>query len=243
MTLEPDPAAEPPVVLSPYDSWKASGNPDDLAKVVDGLGGKIATHLHRYGLGSDPMANSQARVYAAKAVKSYNPESGASMETWLDRNMQQLSRFKRQRATAVKVPERIQLDSYTINKARVAFEEENGRDPDLDELADASGMTVKRLNDVTKSFRKMSGEEPFEGNLAGSEMPDYAREALEVTWEEAGTLDRKIIEMKTGYGGKYPSMSANEVAARLNLSPVELSRRSARLASKIDELWEALEEP
>ncbi len=243
MTTEPAPAEVPPVALSPYDTWKASGQPQDLGRVVDSLQPKIATHLHRYGMGSDPLAQGQARIYAAKAVQSYKPESGASLETWLDRNMQQLSRFKRTRATAVKVPERIQLDNYSISKARVAFEEEHGREPELEELADSAGMSVKRLNEVTRSFRKMSGEAPFEGNLNSSETPDYAREALEVTWEEADKLDRKILEMKTGYGGKYQPMRPIDIAARLNLSPVALSRRSDRLASKIDLIWEALEKP
>jgi DNA-directed RNA polymerase specialized sigma subunit len=227
--------------VDPYTRWQQTQTPEDLHQVVKTMEPRIAYNLHRYGLGGDPLAAGKAKVYAAKAIKSFDPASGNSLATWVDRNMQQLTRFKRQRATAIHVPERIQLDNYAITRAGVDFEEEFGREPELDELADAAGMKVSRVNQVRGAFKKMTSEAPFEGNLEGSVTPDFLNEAMGIVWDEAEKKDRKILEMKTGFGGKHEPMEAQDVAAALGMSAVELSRRSARLGAKIDELMEHLD--
>lgn len=202
---------------------------------------RINYHLHQYGLGADPLAKVQARSYAAQALQSYDPASGASLNTWLDRNMTQLNRFRRSRATAIHVPEKIQLDAYKIQRATTELEEKLGREPELAEIADLALLPVKRINHVMNTFRKMPSEGATEGALAGEYTTDWAGEALDMIYDEADKKDRQIIEMKTGYGGKHKPLEPIEIARRLNLSPVELTRRSARITSKLDEIIEQLE--
>lgn len=235
--LELPPAAP---LVDPVGQWRITGEPADLGRAVDSLQPKINYHLHRYGLGDDPLAKGQARALAATALKTFNPDSGASLHTWLDRSMQPLSRFKRLRATAVRVPEKIQLDQYRISTARTDFEEEHGREPELDELADRAGLSVKRLDQVHKTFKKMTTEGAFEGNLPGGQGTDFMDEAMEAVWDEADKRDRLILEHRAGYGGK-PVIQPKDLAVMLNISPVELSRRSSRLGAKLDEIMEALE--
>jgi len=102
-------------------------------------------------------------------------------------------------------------------------------------------MKLSRLNQVRGAFKKMTSEAPFEGNISGNHTPDYLSEAMAIVWDEAEKKDRQILEMKTGFGGKYPMMEAHEVSTKLGISPVELSRRSARLGAKLDELLETME--
>ena len=227
-----------PTTTTPLEAQEPA--PLALHEQVKQLEPKIAYHLHRYGLGEDPMAKTQAQLLAAKAIQSYNPESGAAFGTWLDRSMQPLSRFKRQRATAVQVPEQIQIDAYRVQRARMEFENANDREPEPDELAEQAGLPLKRLNQIQQSFRKMSGEGAFEGNLPAGLDTDYAQEAIEAIWEESDAKGRKILEHRTGFGGK-PLIEPKELAVRLKISPVELSRRSARLGARLDELLEILE--
>ncbi len=211
-----------------------------LQEQVKKLEPKLAYHLHRYGLGDDPLAKTQAQLLAAKALQSYSPESGASFNTWLDRSMQPLSRFKRQRATAVHVPEQVQIDSFRVNRAKLEFENQHGREPEIEELAEQAGMPVKRLNQIQRSFKKMTGEGVFEGNLPSELDADHAQEAIEAVWEEADARDRRILEHRTGFGGKH-IIQPKLLAAELGISPVELSRRSAKLGARLDELLEILE--
>ncbi len=227
-------------ILDPIQTWQQERTPEKLSAAVDYLNPKLAYHLHRYGLGDDKLAHGQARILAAKALQSYDPASGASLHTWLDRSMQPLSRFKRTRATAIKVPERIQLEAYRINRATLDFEEEHGREPEVDELAEYAGLSRKRLDQVQKSFRKMSGESAFEGNLPSELETDFMSEALDAVWDESDKRDRMILEHRIGFGGKE-LMQPKDLAVKMNISPVELSRRSARISAKLDEILEKLE--
>jgi DNA-directed RNA polymerase specialized sigma subunit len=242
--LEDSPDFVPPIDPSEAPSlpatWVPPSSKSELSAAIEAIKPKLAYHLHRYGLGADPLAMGHAKVLAAKSLSTYDPNSGASLNTWIDRGMQPLSRFKRLRATAVKVPEKIQLDAYRVNRASIDFEEEHGREPEVDELADSAGLSVKRLNQIQQTFRKMSGETAFEGNLPGINDTDFMSEAMEAVWDEADMRDRKILEHRTGYGGK-PILQPKDVAIKLGISPVELSRRSARLSAKLDEIMEHLE--
>lgn len=210
--------------------------------MIGGLQPKISYHLSRYGLGSDPLATGQAKLLAAKAVKSYDPSSGASFNTWLDRNMQPLSRFKRQRSSTIKVPERMQIDNFTMKRAEMEFEDREGRLPDMEELSDEAGIPLERISAIRKVVRPVASEAAFEGNLSGTHEPDTMDEALSAVWRESDKVDRLIIEMKTGFGGRYPPMTPKEISRVLNIHPVNLSRRSARLLAKVDELLELIEQ-
>jgi hypothetical protein len=229
------------VATDPLITWIETRDEAALKPALQRIEPKINSHLHRHGLGTDPLAKTQARVYAAQALRSYSPEHGASFDTWLDRSMQQLGRFRRLRSTAVHVPERIQMDAMKIERARRELEDTLGRDPDLDELADAAGVPIRRIDQVRKGFRKMTSETVYGSELPAAQSTDWLGEALDMTWDEAGKQDRQIIEMKTGYGGRYKPMTPKDIAAKLNISPVDLSRRSARLGAKIEEIIEELE--
>lgn len=210
---------------------------DPLAPYED----KINYQLHRYGLGDDPLAKGKARVLASKALKTYNPESGASVDTWMDRSLQPLSRFKRERSFAVQLPERAVLENFDVRKAELDFEEKNGRLPDMEELSDAAGVSMKKLSALRKTVLPQVSEEAMVGGVPSDLEPDYLDEALSSVHMESDKIDRQIIEMKTGFGGRYKPMISEEVASRLGLTPVQVSRRSKRIAAKVDEILELLQ--
>ncbi len=203
--------------------------------------GRINYHLHKHGLGGDLLAKTKARVLASKALKSYDPTAGASVDTWLDRSLQPLSRFKRERSFAIQLPERAILDNFEVRRAELEFEDKHGRLPDFDELADAAGVSLKRIAALRKAVRPQVAESAVEGQLSGSIVTDHTDEALTAVWQEADAIDRKIIELKTGFGGRHVPITSEEVASRLSLTPVQVSRRSARMAAKLDALLELME--
>ena len=207
---------------------------------LQGLDGRINYQLHRYGLGDDPLAKGRAKVLVSKALKSYDPAAGASIDTWIDRSLQPLSRFKRERSFAVQLPERAVLDNFEARRAEIEFEEREGRLPDMRELSDASGISMKRLAALRKTVRPQVSEGSMEGQIAGEIEDANLDEALSSIWQESDAIDRQILELKTGFGGRHAPIPAGEVAARLNLTPVQVSRRSARIAAKLDEILELM---
>lgn len=218
---------------------------DQLAAEVDKLNPTINHVLTSIGAGGDRQLKARARVMAAKAVRTFDPSQGAQLHTWVSRQLMPLRRMKRKSDTAAHVPEGIQLDAMTLMRAEQDFIDRHDREPDLIELADHSKLPVRRIEAIRKSFRPIPSESAFlseaqDLGLPGTPTGSYSDEAMDYVYRDADYIDRKILEMKTGYGGGEAIPPA-EVARRLNLTPTQLSRRSAKLALQIQEIEEALQ--
>jgi DNA-directed RNA polymerase specialized sigma subunit len=198
--------------------------------------------LASIGSASDPLMKNKAKVFAIKAIDSFNPDSGNSPATWISRNLMQLGRFKRETQNAVKIPERIQLDNYSIDRGSKEFLDERGREPDETELADYIGMSQKRIAKVRSSYKKVSTEGAFGEEGLGSEKqaPDYSHEAMEYIYNDLDNVDKKIMELRMGYGNKNKPVSHGVCAQMLGLTPPQLTRRSTRIAMKISNMTQDL---
>ena len=230
--------------LKPYDQWKQDPTPKNLKTAVDDLNPTIDSVLRSIGAAGDPYLKTQARVLASGAVQSYDPQYGANMHTWVSRQLLPLRRMKRRNQSVTDVPESIQLDAFKLMKAESKFLDDNDREPDLVELSDLTNLPKKRIEKV----RALQMPTPAEGafidetgaavGLAGSSS-DYTSEAMDYVYHDLDHTDRKIMEYRSGYGGTrvIPSL---EIARKLKLTPSQLTRRSAKIAYKVQEVEEAL---
>jgi len=228
-----------------YQNYLAAPGPDTLGHVVHHLGPAISYALSNAGADKDPYIKTRARVIAGKAVQTFNPQYGASLPTWTTQQLQQLHRIRRQSQSTVKIPDRIMLDNSTIRRAELSFADKFGREPELEELADHAKLPVSRIQHVRRSLRKVVSSSAFgDQGLPMQETEDpYLDEAASYVYADADRIDRKIIEMKTGYGGKHEPMDAITIAQKLGLHPSMLSRRSAKLGIKIQQTRDALAGP
>ena len=119
------------------------------------------------------------------------------------------------------------------------FEEQHNREPDTLELADMSGLPAHRIEKIRKFARAVPSEA---GMMDSTEQnaTDFQSEALDYVYHDADHLDRRILEMKTGYGG-HAVMSPADIGAKLGLTPSQLSRRSAKLTHRINSIQSDLE--
>jgi hypothetical protein len=233
--------AKPNSLDSAYAVYLSDPTPDRLNDVVDHLSPVINYSLSSINANADNLIKNKARIFAADAIKKFNPNSGAALPTWVSGQLMQLKRFKREVNQPVKVPERIQLDAYTLSRAEKEFFDKNDREPDVEELADYAKMPRKRIEKVRRSFRAMPSQGAIGDSFTQSET-DFGVEALDYTYKDADRVDRKIIEMKTGYGGRYEPMAPNKIAVMLGLTPSQLTRRSIKLSLRIQEIEKNLQD-
>jgi len=229
-----------------YETWKADPTPANLNGVVGALKPTIDHVLHSISAGDDPYIRSKARVFSAEAVKSFDPSYGAALPTWVSRQLLPLRRVRRQTQNAVRIPEGIQIDAYALMRAEQEFVEKHEREPDLVELADFSKIPVKRITHIRNTFRLVPSEASFSSesnpdgyNTSGAATTDYRDEAFEMVFNSADHLDRRILEMTTGFGGSTV-LSGKMIASKLGLTEPQLSRRRAKLSLQIQELESAL---
>lgn len=222
-----------------FEEYRRQPSPAGMAKVVSHLKPTIEFSLGRLNATNDPVLRSKALLFAADAVDAYNPanESGASLNTFVSSSLQRLGREARKLRSPVAIPERIQLDSYKLDQAKKRYQDEHGREVDIGELSDYLRMPVKRIEKLNRYQFSIPSESAL-GDVE-QEGPDLEREALEYIYNESDHTDRRILEMKTGYGG-HPIMTPKEIAIKLKLTPTQLTRRSMRITKKLTELHEAL---
>jgi len=233
--------AKPNSLDSAYAVYLSDPTPDRLNDVVDHLSPVINYNLSTINAGSNNLIKNKAKIFAAQAVKKFDPNSGASLPTWVSGQLMQLKRYNREVNQPVKVPERVQLDAYSISRAEKEFYDKHNREPDVEELSDYAKMPRKRIEKVRLSFRAMPSQGAIGDSFTQSET-DFGAEALDYTYKDADRVDRKIIEMKTGYGGRYDPMSPNKIAVMLGLTPSQLTRRSIKLSLKIQEIEKNLQD-
>jgi len=228
--------------IEPYDQWVADPSPENLKSVVDGLEPTINYSLSQVGAVSDPYMRAKARKIAADSVRSYDPNSEAALPTWTTQQLMQLKRISRQSSPSMRIPEKAQLDGLAISRAEVEFLDKYDRYPDLDELSDATMLPKKRIEDVRKMTRAVPSESALQGATLNPQEPDYYNEAADYVYADLDSTDKKILEMKTGYGGKYSPTPPAVIAAELGIHESNVTRRAARIAMRINEVEKGLKD-
>jgi len=189
-------------------------------------------------VGNNPQMRHQARLYAADAVKKFDPASGTKLRTWTQSQLQSLQRYRRENQGPVKVPDRASIDAWAIEKSQRELEDSLGFEPSVLQLADHSGLSVKRIAAVRKITRPVAASAQMYDE--GESLPDFLGEALEYVYGDSDPVDRKIIELTTGYGGS-PMLSKKDTAERLGISPAQVTRRSERIGVKLAEMDQQIE--
>lgn len=222
-----------------YQAYTADPTPVTLNRVVT-----AAEPMIRYSLSSvNGLENAQlkgrAKLFAADAVKNYDPSRGTALRTHIGNNLLQIRRASREVANPVRVPERAQLDMNYLRRKEIEFQERFNREPDTVELADYAKMNAKKIAQLRKSFRPVVSEAAI-GGAAEGEMPVHMEEAMDYVYGSADHITRRLMEMKGGYGG-HEILPANVIAQRLGVDPSYISRRSAAISALINETTSMLE--
>ena len=235
---------EEPSNLTPYELYTLNPTQNNLAAVTKQLRPTIDSVIASMGDPGNPHLRSKANVIVAKAIKSYKPEAGASLPTWVSNQLRQLTRDVRKSNNVLSIPEGIQLDSYALYKAEKEFMDEHDREPTIVELADLTHLSQKRIKQIRKKVKAVVADGATLGEdgteLAQGAETDYSTEAMDYIYNDSDSTDQKLLEYLLGYGGETP-LDNKSIMQKLKLSPVQLTRRKARLAMRLNNIIADLE--
>lgn len=221
-----------------YQSWKQVQDQPSMLKLLEKAKPTIDSAIRTYVGQPDPVAHSKAKLLALKAFRSYDPKKGTKLRTHLMTQLQPLRRLAAQRRTVLQVPERVQQQMNTLFEAKQALVERFNREPSDIELADHTGLSVRRIQNL-RQYQVMPIAEGVattpEGKpiQAGVSQPSRLDAWTDYVYTDLPPTDKKIFEWRTGYGGK-PILSNNEIARRLRLTPSAITQRSARIAKLLE---------
>jgi DNA-directed RNA polymerase specialized sigma subunit len=236
---------EPSELDTAYETWKKDPSPQNMGVTLQAANPVINSALQSYGKGNQVLKG-RARILAAKAVQSYDPDKGTKLRTHMMNQMQPLIRSARQYSQPVHIPERAQADLYQVEEGHQRFFDDYGREPSENELADLTGLSIKRIAHVRKmrntgmpeSALTQLGAEGEEQFMPGMDHVDPEQIFIEYLHHDLDPIDQKILEWRTGLYGK-PKLSNNEIAKKLGLSAGAISQRAAKISARLSAGMEA----
>ena len=235
---------EPIDTQKAYEEWRADPTPERLATTMRSLQPMINSEIQRYP-GPKNVLRGKAKQLAVGAIRSYNPTSGAKLTSWVTTQLQPLNRYGRTVAGSVRIPEAARRQAAEVETRRLELVDKLGDEPTDQQLADATGLSEKRIAHLRTlavpvlsegALEEMAaGDSEDSGPSPGVELPEgdpALREATNMVYEELDARDRKIMEFKTGYNGA-PVLDNMTIAKRLGVSPALVSQRSLDIANRI----------
>lgn len=230
-----------------FVEWQKNPNPQTMGTILKQLDPVISSGLMTYVGSSDDLTRSKAKKITIDAIKSYDPNKASSLKSWVMLNLQGLKRETMQ-ASPIKTPEKARLDFNYLNRITDEFVEEHGRQPSDIELADESGLSVKRINYVRDLQRSSVTEGQVSEAEAADEATGYSPSTNFTDWEQIwldyvyhdlDPISKQIMDMRMGRN-KYKDkpLSVQQIAKELKMTPSAVSQRSNKIADQIAKVFE-----
>lgn len=236
-----------------YQLYRQFPTHNNKNKVIKALMPTINYALGSLNATDDPLIKAKAKVYAARAIDKFDPGFGTSLNTYVSSQLRKLTRTVRDARNPIKIPEAQIYEAQALAEAEQKFIDENGREPDLTELSDASGMSLKKIGDIrAKYIKQVSEGQYYRGTGSdetddksssaadeGVENVDFTEEALRYVHAGLNHRDKKILEWTTGMFGSN-QLSPAEISTRLKISQSQISRVLNRLAQDVNSTMQGL---
>lgn len=231
--LEPDYA-------DAFNTWKTTPNPQTSSAFLSAVRPIIDTAVRP--LGDSPALRGQAKQLVLQHAGTYDPTK-ASLRTHLMTNLQRLQRISGQQSTPIRIPERAMLQAKSLRDATLNLVDELGREPSDSELANATGLSVRRIAQVRQQPYAMSegmaSHDP-EGNPTTG--PGVKHETPAEIWHDfiysdLSPKDQLIFDYATGRNGR-PQLPPGQIARALKVTPSFVSQRLAHVQTRMNELQE-----
>jgi len=235
--LEPDYEAN-------FTAWQADDTPKTRGALLRSVQPVVDTAVFSYaGKGASPAVRSQAKLMAMDAFKSYDPAKG-NMKTHLLSTLRRLHRTAAQGQQIIRQPEKVALDRKHLREAEEALRDNLGRDPSDMEIANHTGLSIKRIGYVRNAKPPANSGSILDG--AGetysppSTIPgDTSREDAwqEMVYYDLGEIDQAVMDYTLGLHGA-PSLTNREIANRLGVTPAAVSHRARKIQMMMDEQYQ-----
>jgi len=132
-----------------WRTYKSMPGPATSGPILKALHPSIESGIKAFGGASGNNANlrSRARILALDALDTYDPARGP-LKGHVMGHMRGLTRYATKQQQTLSVPEAVMLDHKRLADASRELAEELGRDPSDAELADRTGVNLKRIGAV-----------------------------------------------------------------------------------------------
>ena len=218
-----------------WKDWKKRPTPENLTRVVKSFDGLAASSAGSNKTVNQSLLKSKARLLTSEAVKTYDPAQGTKLSTHVYNHLRPLSREAKDMTEIAPMSRYYGEEAGKMISMMQGFQEQHGREPDDSEIRDSLGFSQRRFEKLNKIVKYEVPESQLVGDMEDQEDDSDANRLnlwTEYVYNDLDHHGRKIMDMKFGRNG-HPMMSNDEISKKLNLSPAEVSNRTAKMAKSI----------
>lgn len=188
---------------------------------------------------SNPVTMAKAKMMVLSGLKSYDPEK-STLKNFLYSHLRGLNRALGTANNIIQTPETVVLDKNKIARAELELFDKLGRFPNTDEVADYTGLSVKRITKLRKADLPIS-EGQVQVVLGENGAPDTHRLGdttaddswMEYVYDAIDNRQKAIMENLYGMHG-HDAISAQDVAKKLKITPAAVSQQRKKIDNIIN---------
>lgn len=221
-----------------YSLWKADPTPDNGAALLNSLEPSLRSAARRHTGSDSPVMLSKARSIIIDALPRYDGRS--SLPTFVDRQLQPLQRWAAKHRVGIKVPSPVVQQRRMLQEAESELEDMLGRSPSRAEIADHTGIPLKRIQKVlainlpTVGERTSTSEDGQSSSADAQGVEDDGQLWAKSVYYSLNPINQFIMEHTQGlYGARV--LSNRELAKKLKISPAAVSQRKAKIQKMLDQ--------
>lgn len=221
-----------------WQKWNEGGQkPDDLRPLLKSFKPLIRSRANSWARRADlpPEAvHAEFNKQFVNALRTYNPEKGTQLGSWVTTNLQKAQRWVTQYQDPMRVQENRYYKMGAWDNAFANLDEQLNREPTTREMAELLGWSEAEAGRMESEKRKTLYSSGFEGYDPTTIMPSRESEKLRLIRYELTGTDLNVFDYTIGTHGK-PQLRPGEIAKKLKISPSKVSRVRSSIAKRLED--------
>lgn len=213
--------------LALWDKWrKSEENPEYLRPLLSNFRGLIRSRSRVWENVDLPPAaiNAEFQQRALDAFRSYDPDKGANLATWVTTNLKKAPRWVVTYQNPARIVEKRSYDIGVYQNAKASLDDQLGREPTTHELSDNLGWAEAEVSRMESELRGALPSSGFgEGFDPTTIMPSRSMEKLQLLRYELTPAELQVYEYTLGLSGK-PLLKPGQIAKKLGYSAPKVTR-------------------
>lgn len=233
--------------LDLWNTWKTEGKkPEHLEPLLKAYDSNLNSKVRQWKAPNVPASAFKLVLqdHLVKAFDTYDPSKGAALNTWAESKLQKAKRYNARNQNMAYIPEEQISRIAPINKAMNLLQEELGREPTNQEIADHitensnKPITAKRVETVRKSQRKDIPGSTFESDPV-PRLSNFEEQQLAVAANILPTLFPDKPQMHALFNHIYGTndheqiSSTTELAKKFGTNLSQISRMKKQLGATL----------
>jgi|RifCSP16_1_1023843.scaffolds.fasta_scaffold00528_9 DNA-directed RNA polymerase specialized sigma subunit len=224
--------------------WKSDPSPDNTKSVLQQFEPVFRHHqnVHKAPQTSAVGLRGNMMNLAIDALKTYDPDRGATFSTHLHNQLRRVSRTNKKRQNMARIAETPAGYIGKIQAAQEELSDELGAEPSHEQIAQRMNiglpqqrqLTARRIQQIQGMQRRDVLSTPFESDP----VPIAAQRESEVIGllrHSLGPEEQRLYDLMYPQQGGMPVTSTGVLAQRLGLSPSKVSRLKGSIIKKYEQ--------